>query len=74
MANSYGADCSTNTGWFGIVEDTTPTCSSWESKATPPFAIYSDSAESEIYNSEFEIKKWDKEPILVPNRISYDDF
>lgn len=55
MANSYGADCTTHTGWFGIVEDTTPVCGSsyWEAKATPPFAVYSDSTQSETFNGEF---------------------
>lgn len=58
MANSYGADCTTNTGWFGVVEDTTPTCSggsNWETKDTPPFAVYSDATQSETFNSKFEV-------------------
>ncbi|OWF56765.1 Hemicentin-1 [Mizuhopecten yessoensis] len=49
MASSYGDTCSTDSGWFGVVEDSTTTCS-WEQKTSRPFAIYSDTTSLENFD------------------------
>ncbi|XP_033763937.1 uncharacterized protein LOC117345096 [Pecten maximus] len=49
MASSYADDCSTNSGWFGMIEDSTTTCT-WEQKHARPFAIYSDAQSLENFD------------------------
>lgn len=38
-------------GWFGIMEDSTPTCTSWEQKTTVPYPLYSDASGYEANSS-----------------------